>query len=129
MEEVVGHKGLKAKSYIWAGILLAFAPVASSARAFFNHDPHSNYRERLRPIQRSGVDLEARLVHAINGSRERVWVAVQELSLPDVAGALARAQARGVDVRVVLENSYSAEDPFHTSKSSPCPRATTAPSL
>ena len=47
------------------------------------------------------------VIDAIDAAETDCFVAVQELSLPAIAEALVRAQQRGVDVRVVLENTYS----------------------
>ncbi len=44
------------------------------------------------------------LVSLIDSARERVWAAFYSFSLDEVARALVRARARGVDVRVVMDD-------------------------
>jgi phosphatidylserine/phosphatidylglycerophosphate/cardiolipin synthase-like enzyme len=73
----------------------------------FNNDPETRFREPYRGIEREGHDFEARVVEFAKGARRSVLVAVQELRLPRLARALAEVKASGVDVRVVLENSYN----------------------
>ena len=74
----------------------------------FNHNAESRYRSPLTGRWRNGDDLEQWLVAALDGARQEVLVAVQELSLPRLADALATAKHRGVRVAVILENNYSA---------------------
>lgn len=73
----------------------------------FNHNPETRYRSPITGDWRRGDDLEALLLDSIERADRQLLMAVQELSLPRVAEALARKHAQGVDVRVVLENSYS----------------------
>lgn len=51
-------------------------------------------------------DLEAAIVDFIDGARRTLDVAVQELESEPIARALIAARARGVTVRVVLEEDY-----------------------
>ena len=73
----------------------------------FNQREGASYRSPISGQRRNGDDLEALLLATIRGARREVLVAVQELSLPEVARALAEQHRRGLRVRVVLENSYS----------------------
>jgi len=73
----------------------------------FNHRAEAHYRSPIRGTQRAGDDLEALLLQTIRGARQELLVAVQELSLPQVAQALVEQHRRGLRVQVVLENSYS----------------------
>lgn len=95
-------------------------PWPSAIEVRFNHRDDSRYRSPLGDRWRNGDDLEHHLIAKINGARREVLVAIQELTLPQVASALVRAHQRGVIVQVVLENSYS--DPWtdlHDSDLSP----------
>ena len=81
-------------------------PAAIEVR--FNHRDNSRYRSPLGGQWRNGDDFEGHLIELIDGARTELLVAVQELTLAQVAAALVRAHQRGVIVQVVLENSYSA---------------------
>ena len=83
-------------------------PRPSAIEVRFNHRDDSRYRSPLGDRWRNGDDLERHLIEQIDGARHKLLVAVQELTLAQVASALVRAHQRGVIVRVVLENSYSA---------------------
>ena len=73
----------------------------------FNHRGASRYRSPLTGDWRNGDDLEQWLIKAIHAAKREVLVAVQELTLPEIASALIAASNRGVRVQVVLENGYS----------------------
>ena len=47
------------------------------------------------------------MIRQINAANEEVLMAIQELTLPQIANALIRAKHRGVRGQVVLENNYS----------------------
>ena len=83
-------------------------PWPSAIEVRFNHRDDSRYRSPLGDRWRNGDDLEHHLIEKINGARREVLVAIQDLTLAQVASALVRAHQRGVIVQVVLENSYSA---------------------
>ena len=80
---------------------------SSAIEVLFNHRREAEYRSPLSGQWRRGDDLEQALISAISNARSEVLVAVQELSLPLVAQALIASADRGVNVRVVLENTYS----------------------
>jgi phosphatidylserine/phosphatidylglycerophosphate/cardiolipin synthase-like enzyme len=82
-------------------------PLPPGIRVAFNHRGDSRYRSPVSGQWRQGDDLEALLLESIREARVEILVAVQELSLPAVAEALAERHRRGVRVRVVLENLYS----------------------
>jgi len=82
-------------------------PLPNGIRVAFNHHASQRYRSPVSGRWRQGDDLEALILEAIAAARSDIQVAVQELSLPQVARALVDSQARGVRVRVVLENTYS----------------------
>ncbi len=73
----------------------------------FNHRETSRYRSPITGQWRQGDDLEAFVLTGIRSAKREILVAVQELSLPKVAEALAERHREGVTVKVVLENTYS----------------------
>ena len=83
-------------------------PVPPGIQVQFNHRDNNRYRSPLGDQWRNGDDLERHLIEHIDRATNELLVAVQELTLPQIASALVRAHQRGVIVRVVLENSYSA---------------------
>ena len=82
-------------------------PLPTGIRVAFNHREGQSYRSPVSGSWRQGDDMEAMVVEAIREARQEVLVAVQELSLAGVAEALVERHRQGVDVRVVLENTYS----------------------
>jgi len=94
-------------SAIRRGAGSADLPLPAGIRVAFNHRSDRRYRSPVSGQWRQGDDLEALILEAIGEARSEVLVAVQELSLPAVAKALAARQRQGVRVRVVLENTYS----------------------
>jgi phosphatidylserine/phosphatidylglycerophosphate/cardiolipin synthase-like enzyme len=82
-------------------------PLPAGIRVAFNHREGQRYRSPVSGRWRQGDDMEAMVVQAIGEARQQVLVAVQELSLAGVAEALIERHRQGVDVRVVLENTYS----------------------
>ena len=82
-------------------------PLPAGIRVAFNQRADSRYRSPISGAMRPGDNLEALLLETIAGAHKELLVAVQELSLPQVAQALVAQQRRGVRVQVVLENSYS----------------------
>lgn len=97
-------------------------------QVYFNHNPAAVYTDPYRGMTRYGDNLEQVIIDGINAAQATIAVAVQELTLPGIAQALAQRQAQGVRVRVVLENQYSqsiaqqsrsqisARDPYHRAK-------------
>lgn len=82
-------------------------PQDPFVQVYFNHEPSSEYTESYRHQTRLGDDLEQQIVEAIASATSTVDVAVQELRLPKIAQALVDRQNAGVEVRVILENTYS----------------------
>lgn len=76
-------------------------------QVYFNQSETSDYNDPYRQIVRLGDDLEETIVEAIAKAQSSIDVAVQELRLPKVAQALVERHQAGVQVRVILENSYS----------------------
>ena len=89
------------------GASAPYLKQSSAIEVLFNHRREAEYRSPLSGQWRRGDDLEQALISAISNARSEVLVAVQELSLPLVAQALIASADRGVNVRVVLENTYS----------------------
>ena len=86
---------------------LASLPQDPFIQVYFNHNQAAVYTDPYRHIARQGDDLEARIVEAIESAQTSIDVAVHEFTLPHIALALQRQKAEGVQVRVVLENTYS----------------------
>jgi competence ComEA-like helix-hairpin-helix protein len=82
-------------------------PQDPNITVHFNQDPSNSYTEPYRQQQRRGDNLEAILVEAIRQATTSVDVAIQELRLPQVAQALAQRAREGVQIRIVLENTYN----------------------
>lgn len=78
-------------------------------QVYTNHNPtdSANYTEPYRKIAREGDNLEQIIVDAIASAQSSIDVAVQELRLPNIALALAAKRQAGLNVRVVLENTYN----------------------
>ena len=93
------------------GTLLGHAapepPLPVGIQVAFNQRDGRHYRSPIDGQLRHGDDLEALLIEAIQGAHTEILVAVQELSLPRIAEALANQHRRGIQVQVVLENTYS----------------------
>ena len=83
------------------------SPLPTGIEVAFNHRAEARYRSPITGEWRRGDDLETLLLQSIERGRRQILVAVQELSLPRVAAALVAKHRQGVDVRVVLENTYS----------------------
>ncbi len=82
-------------------------PLPQNFQLHFNHRDSGRYRNPPHGDWRHGDNLEEQLIRQINASNEVVLMAIQELTLPQIANALIRAKHRGVRVQVVLENNYS----------------------
>jgi phosphatidylserine/phosphatidylglycerophosphate/cardiolipin synthase-like enzyme len=81
-------------------------------QVYTNHSPASRYTEPDRHQSRPGDNLEQLLVDHIHSAQSSIIVAVQELRLPRIAQALRERHQAGIQVRVILENTYS--QPFST---------------
>ena len=82
-------------------------PLPKGIELAFNHAETSRYRSPINGQWRQGDDLEAFVLASIQSARREILVAVQELSLPKLAEALAAKHREGLTVKVVLENTYS----------------------
>ncbi|WP_186541313.1 phosphatidylserine/phosphatidylglycerophosphate/cardiolipin synthase family protein [Synechococcus sp. BIOS-E4-1] len=82
-------------------------PLPQNFQLHFNHRDSGRYQSPLTGQWRNGDNLEEQLIRQIHTANEEVLMAIQELTLPQIAKALIRAKKRGVRVQVVLENNYS----------------------
>ncbi len=103
--------GLLASGCSRAGVVLGQRPIdlalPNGIDVGFNHRGGRRYRSPLSGEWRNGDNLEQMLINAIQSADEEILVAVQELSLPQIAQSLVAAARRGVNVKVILENNYS----------------------
>ncbi|MFN7228785.1 MAG: phospholipase D-like domain-containing protein [Synechococcaceae cyanobacterium] len=89
------------------GLPAARLPLPAGITVAFNHNGAQRYRSPVSGRWRQGDDLEAMILAGIAEARSEILVAVQELSLPQVAAALVNRRRQGVSVKVVMENTYS----------------------
>jgi competence ComEA-like helix-hairpin-helix protein len=84
-------------------------PQDNFIQVYFNYNQAkgAEYVEPYRQISRSGDNLEQIIIDHINQAQVSIDIAVQELRLPQIAQALAQKKQQGVNVRVILENSYN----------------------
>lgn len=75
--------------------------------AYFNNNPKNSYTDPYRHISRQGDNLEEVILKEIKSAKISIYMAVQELRLPLISAALIERKKAGVDVRVVVENSYN----------------------
>lgn len=76
-------------------------------KVYFNHNQASVYTEPYRKVTRYGDNLEQVIIDALNQAQSSIDVAVHELNLPAVAQVLCDRTQAGVQVRLVLEDTYS----------------------
>ncbi|MEB3355638.1 MAG: phospholipase D-like domain-containing protein [Synechococcales bacterium] len=76
-------------------------------RVYFNQSQAAAYDEPYRDRHRPGDDLEQVILDAIASAQLSVDMAIQELTLPRIAKALAEKYQAGVPVRVIVENTYN----------------------
>ncbi|WP_166643607.1 phospholipase D-like domain-containing protein [Aquabacterium commune] len=82
------------------------SPPSSTFSTYFNHRPEASFVEPHRGTQREGNNFEQVIVQRIAAARTRIDVAVMGITLPHIAQALTEAARRGVQVRVVMDNSF-----------------------
>lgn len=81
-------------------------PQDSAIQVYTNQNPANTFTDHYRQQERFGDDLEQVMIDAINQANRSIDVAVQELRLPRIAHALRQKQQQGIQVRVIIENSY-----------------------
>ncbi|MGR3275403.1 phospholipase D-like domain-containing protein [Acaryochloris marina NIES-2412] len=82
-------------------------PQHSQIQVYMNQSLANSFTDSYRQITRPGDDLESIIVEHIQAAQSTVDVAIQELRSPRIAQALRDRKQAGVQVRVVLENTYS----------------------
>lgn len=82
------------------------AETSTTFSTHFNHRPDARFVEPYRGTQREGDNFEQVIVQRVAAARTRIDVAVMGITLPHIAQALAQAARRGVQVRVVMDNSF-----------------------
>lgn len=86
--------------------LLTPLPQDPQIQVFFNQSQAALYTDPHRQQPRLGDDLEQVIVDAIQTAQNSVDVAGHELNLPRIALALKERHQAGVQVRVIVENTY-----------------------
>lgn len=76
-------------------------------QAYFNQNQAATYTDPYRNITRHGDNLEQVVIDAIATAQSSIDIAVHEFSLPGIAHALSQQKAAGIEIRVVVENTYS----------------------
>lgn len=76
-------------------------------RTYFNQRTDRSYTETLRNITRNGDNLEAVILSEMSKAKTSIVVAVQEIRLPAVAQMLVAKKKAGLDVRLIIEDSYN----------------------
>src|SRR5258708_22142033 len=84
------------------GLLLAFLLLAQLARGFEASDIVSG-NGTIEYAFTPGDDAAGLIVHAIDGARSRILVQAFSFTHAKIAGALIRAERRGVDVKVIAD--------------------------
>jgi phosphatidylserine/phosphatidylglycerophosphate/cardiolipin synthase-like enzyme len=74
---------------------------------YLNHNKVTEYTDPYRQIKRAGDNLEQVIIDKINSARSTIDIAVQEFRLPLIAQALAKKHEQGIQVRIILENTYN----------------------
>jgi len=82
-------------------------PQDKQIQVYMNQNPAASYTEPYRGYTRNGDNLEQVIIDTITSAQSTVAIAVQELRLPGIAQALADRHRAGVQVRVILDNTYS----------------------
>ncbi len=97
------------RKYWGIGYLWGSAAFAANLEISFNRISTESYRDPYRNIERSGRNIEKDVIKLIQSAKQRVWVAAYELRLPEIAKALRAAHEKGLDVRLVTENTNNYE--------------------
>lgn len=91
-----------------ASTILSSAVIAEEGvQAFFNHYQQDSYEDPYRKIYRRGHNLEQVLIDAVMSAKKTIYIAAQEIRLPNLAKAIVQRKKEGLDVRVILENHYN----------------------
>ena len=84
-------------------------PQDKYIQVYFNHRDtgKQTYIDNYRNVTRTGDNLEAIIIEAIEQAESTIDLAVQELQLLGIANALAKQAANGIEIKVILDNKYS----------------------
>lgn len=82
-------------------------PQHPNIKVHMNHDQAFTYTEPYRDMTREGENFEQIMIDGIKGAKFSIDFAVQEFRLPLLAQALVERKKAGVNVRVILENTYT----------------------
>jgi hypothetical protein len=88
-------------------------PMPEGIELAFNHRETSRYRSPISGQWRQGDDLEAFVLASIRAARREILVAVQELSLPQVAEALAVRHREGLKTPTAPPGARSTQPIWH----------------
>jgi len=88
-------------------LIIASSSVHATIRSYFNGRSTQSYADPYRSTMRQGDNLEAVILTEIAKANKSIFLAVQEIRLPGIAKLLVEKYNAGVDVRVVLEDSYN----------------------
>lgn len=78
-----------------------------SIEAYFNHSQSYSYTDPYRNIHRKGQNLEKTVIDSIRNAKKSILLAVQEIRLPLIAQELINKKDLGVEIKVILENTYN----------------------
>jgi len=87
--------------------LLPALPQHPQIQVYTNHSQAATYIDPYRKFQRYGDNFEQILIDQVQRARRTIDVAAQEFRVPNLMQALLARQKAGVQVRVILENSYN----------------------
>lgn len=76
-------------------------------QVYFNHNQAVIYEDPYRHFKRKGDNLEQQIIDVINQAQSTVDLAIMEFRLPNLAKALISKQARGVKIRLLIDNNYN----------------------
>jgi phosphatidylserine/phosphatidylglycerophosphate/cardiolipin synthase-like enzyme len=82
-------------------------PQNPNIEVFFNHNLTARYTDGYRNIERDGDDFEQIILEAIAQAQSSIDLAVQEFRLPKIAQALIDRRKQGLQVRLIIENTYN----------------------
>lgn len=85
----------------------AALPQDAYIKVYFNQNQASVYQEPYRKTTRYGDDLEQTIINALAQAKSSIDIAVHELNLPNIASVLSQQARAGVQIRLIVENTYS----------------------
>lgn len=93
--------------WLFSLYLILFTSASwAQIQAYFNYNQNNAYTDP-RGTYRYGDDLEKVIIDQIRNARQSIFIAVQEIRLPQIAQALIERHQAGVVVRIIIENSYN----------------------